>query len=288
MGGRRPDPNTCALADLTPPTPWQAVCSVGSVTQQNSPSATTDAAAGTPPRPARLAAAADLHFGRSSQGTLDGFVEAVNASAADLLLLAGDLTDFGLAEEAEGLARTLFPAIRIPVVGVLGNHDYESDRADEVASILREAGMTLLDGEAVEVAGIGIAGTPGFPGGFGRGSLGVWGEPLVKAFARGSVAEALKLESALARLRTRAKVALLHYAPLAATVEGEPREIYPWLGSSRLEEPLTRFEVAVAFHGHAHCGSPEGRTAGGAVVYNVSLPLLRREGAWLRLIELER
>jgi Icc-related predicted phosphoesterase len=134
----------------------------------------------------------------------------------------------------------------------------------------------VLDGDTIEVEGIGFAGVKGFAGGFGRGVLGAWGESAVKAFVHEAVNESLKLETALARLRTPHRIALLHYSPVAATVEGEPREIYPFLGCSRLEEPLSRYHVDVVLHGHAHNGSPEGRTSSNAPVYNVSLPLLKK------------
>jgi len=136
--------------------------------------------------------------------------------------------------------------------------------------------VTMLDGESYETHGIGFAGTKGFAGGFGRGVLGAWGEATIKQFAHEAINEALKLESALARLRTPHRIALLHYSPVRATVEGEPLEIYPWLGCSRLEEPLSRYPVTVVFHGHAHKGCPEGRTGNGIPVYNVAMPLLRR------------
>jgi Icc-related predicted phosphoesterase len=126
------------------------------------------------------------------------------------------------------------------------------------------------------VMGVGFAGVKGFCGGFGRGALGPWGEEAVKRFVHEAVQEALKLESALARLRTTVRIVMLHYAPIAATVVGEPPEIYPYLGSSRLEEPLGRLDVSAIFHGHAHRGTPEGRTAAGTPVYNVALPLLTR------------
>jgi Icc-related predicted phosphoesterase len=222
----------------------------------------------------RLAAVGDLHYGKGSRGQLQPIFGAVTRAEADMLLLLGDLTDYGLAEEAVELARELTTGIKIPIIGVLGNHDYESGAEAEISRILREAGVQLLDGETVEVQGIGFAGVKGFAGGFGRGVLGPWGEEAVKRFVREAVNEALKLESALARLRTATKIALLHYAPIAQTVEGEPREIWPYLGCGRLEEPLTRYEVTAVFHGHAHHGASEGRTVNGIPVYNVSLPLL--------------
>ena len=222
----------------------------------------------------RLAAVGDLHYGKASRALLQPIFGALTRTEADILLLLGDLTDYGLPEEAEELAHELTSSVKIPIVGVLGNHDFESGAATEVARILRGAGMHLLDGETVEVAGIGFAGVKGFAGGFGRGVLGPWGEEVVKRFVHEAVNEALKLESALARLRTPTRIALLHYAPIAGTVEGEPREIWPYLGCGRLEEPLTRYQVTAVFHGHAHHGTAEARTANGTPVYNVSLPLL--------------
>jgi Icc-related predicted phosphoesterase len=222
----------------------------------------------------RLAAVGDLHYGRESRGTLQPILSAVARVEADILLLCGDLTDYGHPEEAAELARELVSGVKIPIVGVLGNHDYEAGSMTEVRRILTESGIRLLDGETAEIHGIGFAGVKGFAGGFGRGVLGPWGEEAVKRFVHEAVEEALKLESALARLRTATRIALLHYSPIAQTVEGEPREIYPYLGCSRLEEPLTRYTVTAVFHGHAHHGQPEGKTASGSPVYNVSLPLL--------------
>lgn len=227
----------------------------------------------------RLAAVGDLHYGKGSRGHLQPLVNAVTRTEADILLLLGDLTDYGLADEAAELARELTSGIKIPIIGVLGNHDYESNAEAEIARILTEAGVKLLDGETTEVQGIGFAGVKGFCGGFGRGVLGPWGEEAVKRFVHEAVNEALKLESALARLRTATRIALLHYAPIAETVEGEPREIWPYLGCGRLEEPLSRYEVTAVFHGHAHHGRAQGKTTNGTPVFNVSLPLLIAEQA---------
>src|SRR5207248_5084941 len=196
--------------------------------------------------------------------------------SADVLILAGDLTDYGLAEEAKVLARDLTTTVKIPVVAVLGNHDYESGQVAELVKILADAGVRILDGDTFETDGVGFAGVRGFCGGFGRGELGAWGEPIIKEFVHEAVNEALKLESALARLHTEHRIAVLHYAPIRETVEGEALEIYSFLGSSRLEEPLSRYEVTAVFHGHAHAGSLEGKTSKGIPVYNVSLPLLRQ------------
>ncbi|HEU0108065.1 MAG TPA: metallophosphoesterase [Vicinamibacteria bacterium] len=235
----------------------------------------------------RLAAVADLHCARTPSGGLASlFTEA--ASQADVLLLGGDLTDYGLPEEAHLLAREL-SGVKIPVLGVLGNHDCESGHEAEVVKILVEAGVQMLDGDSVEVDGVGFAGVKGFGGGFGRRTLEPWGEAATKSFVHEAVGEALKLERALARLRTPQRVALLHYAPIEATVEGEPRELFPFLGSSRLEEPLNRYEVTVAFHGHAHRGAPEGRTSAGIPVFNVAMPLLRRvlsDAMPIRIVEI--
>jgi len=222
----------------------------------------------------RVAAAADLHCTRTSQGAFQLLFARI-AEAADILLLAGDLTDYGLPEEATVLAKEL-AALRIPAAAVLGNHDVESGREQEVRQILTDSGLTVLDGDACELLGIGIAGVKGFGGGFGRRALGPWGETIIKQFVREAVDEALKLEAALARLRTKHMIALLHYSPIQQTVEGEPLEIFPFLGSSRLEEPIGRYPVSLVLHGHAHRGQIEGTTQAGVPVYNVSMPLLTR------------
>ncbi|HEY4213224.1 MAG TPA: metallophosphoesterase [Steroidobacteraceae bacterium] len=223
----------------------------------------------------RLAAVGDLHVKKDSQGKLQPLLTSVN-ERADILLLCGDLTDYGLEDEARVLAAELKAAVRVPIVAVLGNHDYECGQPELVTRILTDAGVTVLNGEAVEIQGLGIAGAKGFAGGFGRATLGAWGEPATKRFVQEAMDEALKLEGALARLRTEERVALLHYSPIRATVEGEPLEIFPYLGSSRLEEPLNRHPVRCVFHGHAHHGALEGKTSAGTTVYNVAMPLLLR------------
>ena len=239
-------------------------------------------------RTVRIAAVGDLHFAQ----TLDISVRDMLSRAgreAEVLLLCGDLTDHGLPEEAHGLAREIHSSVGIPIVAVLGNHDFESGKQEEVKKILAETGIKVLDGDAVEVAGVGFAGLKGFCGGFGKRALGPWGEQIIKDFVREALDEALKLESALARLRRVPRVAVLHYSPIQETVEGEPPEIFAFLGSSRLEEPINRYRVSVAFHGHAHRGAPEGRTGAGVPVYNVSISLFQRlapEGRPFRLLEL--
>ncbi len=222
----------------------------------------------------RIAAVADIHCSRTSQGALRPLFEQV-AERADVLVLAGDLCDYGLSEEARILVEELRPIRSLPTVAVLGNHDFESGKQGEVTRIMSDAGVHMLDGEAVEILGVGFAGAKGFAGGFGSHTLGAWGENAIKAFVKEAMDEQIKLECALGRLRSPHRIAVLHYSPIRATVVGEPVEIYPFLGTTRLEEPLNRYNVTAAVHGHAHRGSPAGRTSTGIPVYNVSLPLLR-------------
>jgi Icc-related predicted phosphoesterase len=221
----------------------------------------------------RIAAVADIHVKKTSQGAFHELFARVTEEA-DVLLLCGDLTDYGLMEEAKILAKEITTSLRIPAIGVLGNHDVESDHTDEIVKILTDAGVVMLDGDAHEVHGVGFAGVKGFGGGFGRRQLGAWGEKIIKAFVHETIEEALKLEAALARLRTPQKIAVLHYAPIAATVVPEPAEIMPFLGSSRLEDSIDRYRCSAVFHGHAHRGSLEGRTKSNVPVYNVAMPLL--------------
>lgn len=249
---------------------------------------TTSGNVASAPRVVRVGAVGDLHCTKNSEGQFKTMLGQLGPNV-DILLLAGDLTDYGLPEEAQVLVREL-TAVNVPIVAVLGNHDYESGQHEEITKVLVGAGVKVLDGDACEVLGIGIAGTKGFAGGFGRGTLGPWGETIVKQFVHEAVNEALKLESALSRLRMEQRIALLHYSPTEATVEGEPREIFPFLGCGRLAEPLTRYPVAAVFHGHAHRGSAEGRIGEKVPVYNVALPLLR--GLWpdqppVRVIEVK-
>lgn len=221
----------------------------------------------------RIAAVADIHTKKTSQGAFQTLFSTATESA-DVLLLCGDLTDYGTTDEAKVLAKEITTALRIPAIAVLGNHDYESGCEKEVVDILSDAGVTILDGDSHEIRGVGFAGVKGFAGGFGRRALAPWGEKIIKEFVHESIEEALKLEAALTRLRTPQKIAVLHYAPIHATVEGEPEEIMPFLGSSRLEDAVDRYRCTAVFHGHAHRGSPEGRTKGAAPVYNVAMPVL--------------
>jgi Icc-related predicted phosphoesterase len=233
----------------------------------------------------RIAAVADLHYGKHSRGALQPMLSEISQQA-DVLLFCGDLTDYGLAQEAEELVADLRAAVRVPMIGVLGNHDFESGEPKLVRQVMETAGVTILDGEAIEIGGVGFAGVCGFGGGFGRRMLNAWGEPLIKQFVQEAIDQALRLEQALGKLQTDRRVALLHYSPIRATVTGEDPEIFAFLGSSRLEEPINRFRVKAVFHGHAHNGAGEGATSSGIPVYNVSLPVLQRAGASCRLIEL--
>lgn len=216
-----------------------------------------------------VAAIGDLHVTEDSVAPFRDLFQEISRQA-DILVLAGDLTNFGKTSEAEILAEDL-RGCDIPVLGVLGNHDYECGQPDKVAEILHGAGMTILDDQAVEVEGIGFAGCKGFIGGFGRGELAPFGEPEVKAFVDIAVNEARKLENGLRSLRTEKAVAVLHYSPIPDTLEGEPIEIMQYLGSARLADAIDRFDnVRAVVHGHAHHGSYEGRTRTGIPVYNVA------------------
>ncbi|HET9425251.1 MAG TPA: metallophosphoesterase [Gemmatimonadaceae bacterium] len=236
----------------------------------------------------RVAAISDIHYGKASAGTMAPLFAQI-AEVADILVICGDLTDYGLAEEARVLVADL-QAVKIPIVAVLGNHDLESGEEHEVTEVLTRAGVRMLDGDTFEYRGVGFAGIRGFCGGFGRGALGPWGERVIKDFVNEAVQEALKLESAIQKLQTEHKIVLMHYAPVRETVEGEPLEIFAFLGSSRLEEPLTRLGATAVFHGHAHRGAPEGKTTTGIPVYNVSYPVLKAsypDRPPFRMLELE-
>src|SRR3954467_7217630 len=180
-------------------------------------------------RTLRIAATADLHYGKHSRGKMqEAFAEI--SGRQDVLLLCGDLTECGLPEEAEELAADIRSAVRIPCVGVIGNHDYESGHPETVANILDQTGVIMLNGEEVEIAGVGFAGVCGFGGGFGRRMLNAWGEPAIKRFVQEAVDQAMLLERALARLQAQSKVVVLHYAPIRDTVMGEDPEIFPFMG----------------------------------------------------------
>lgn len=238
-----------------------------------------------PPPRLKVAALGDIHVKETQDGGAVRALMAEMAQAADVIVLCGDLTDTGTPKEAELLAEHL-RASPIPVVGVLGNHDFESDRVDEVKHILCQAGLRLLDGSSVEIDGVGFVGVKGFPGGFGKRMLGSFGEPAIKTFVSEAIAEAMQLENAMRSVRSTRSLVVLHYAPIAETVEGEPPEIYPFLGCSRLAETIDRFTVDAIVHGHAHRGRYEGRTPGGAPVYNVAWAIPKPSGKPYALLEL--
>ena len=220
----------------------------------------------------RIAATADLHFSPQSYDKIREPLTRVR-DEADVLVIAGDLTNYGKPEEMHSLLNALV-RLRIPIIAVLGNHDYESGQEQELMKMMTTEGIKVLDGSSYERDGIGFAGTKGFIGGFGRGVLTAFGEKEVKAFVQASIDETMKLERALSMLRTEKIVIVTHYSPVVETVRGEPTEIWPYLGSSRLAEVIDRHGAVVAIHGHAHHGQPEGKTTGGVPVHNVALSLL--------------
>ncbi len=231
----------------------------------------------------KVAAIGDLHVKEDQvQPWRDVFVEV--GREADVLVLAGDLTDLGKPAEARILVDELRHCT-VPVVAVLGNHDYECGAEAEVAEIIRGSGVHLLDGQTCEIGGVGFVGAKGFAGGFGRHMLGSFGEPAIKQFVAETVNEAMRLENAMRRVPRGRTMVVLHYAPIAETVSEEPPEIFPFLGSSRLAETIDRFEVSAVVHGHAHRGRYEGRTPGGQRVFNVAAHIEKPTGRPYALIE---
>jgi Icc-related predicted phosphoesterase len=220
----------------------------------------------------RIAATADLHFSPPAYDRIRERMDQIR-NEADVLIIAGDLTNYGTPAEMESLLATVM-RLRVPTIAVLGNHDYESGQEAELMRMMSAEGIKVLDGTGYERDGVGFAGTKGFIGGFGRGVLTAFGEREIKSIVQSAVDETLKLERALAQLRTEKRVVVTHYAPVAGTVLGEPPEIFCYLGTSRLAEVVDRHGANLVVHGHAHHGSMEGRTTGGISVYNVSLPLL--------------
>jgi Icc-related predicted phosphoesterase len=231
-----------------------------------------------------VAALADLHVTDAGDPSYRDLFSEISAKA-DVLALAGDLTDLGKPRQAERLVADL-RSCSIPVVAVLGNHDYECGAVEEISAIVRQAGVHLLEGQHVEIAGVGFAGVKGFAGGFGRHMLGSFGEPAIKAMVAEGVDEAMRLENAMRQVRSKRALVLLHYSPVVDTIQGEPLEIYPFLGSSRLAETIDRFAVSAVVHGHAHRGAYQGRTPGGAAVYNVAAHVEKPTGRPYALLEL--
>jgi Icc-related predicted phosphoesterase len=231
-----------------------------------------------------VAALGDLHVREDSTTSFRDLFGEISKEAK-ALVICGDLTDTGKPREAELLAEDL-KACSIPVIAVLGNHDYECGHVDEVKDILRKGGVHLLDGHSFEVDGVGFVGAKGFAGGFGRRMLSSFGEPAMKTFVAEAVSEAMRLENAMRVVKNERTLVVLHYAPVAETVEGEPLEIYPFLGSSRLAETIDRFKVSAVVHGHAHRGRYEGRTPGGTPVYNVAYGIEKPGGKPYTLLDL--
>lgn len=215
----------------------------------------------------KIAAIGDVHCRVETRELVQELLWPIKGQA-DVLVITGDLTDSGLPEEAETLVPQLH-RLEMPVVAILGNHDHESGKVAEIEQILIEGGINFLNGTTVQIDGVGFVGTKGFCGGFGDSLVQPFGEAALKTFIRTGIDEALILENALATLKTERRVGVLHYAPVKATLEGEPPEIFPFLGCSRLANALDRHGVDVIVHGHAHHGFPEGRTAGNIPVYNV-------------------
>jgi Icc-related predicted phosphoesterase len=220
----------------------------------------------------RIAATADIHFTPQSYDRLREPLSHVREEA-DVLVIAGDLTNYGRQDEMHSLLNALV-RLRVPIVAVLGNHDYESGQEQELMNLMTTEGIKVLDGSSYERDSVGFAGAKGFLGGFGRGVLTAFGEKEVKAFVQAGIDETMKLERSLSMLRTQKTVIVTHYAPIAETVQGEPTEIWPYLGSSRLSDVIDRHGASLAIHGHAHHGKADGKTTGGVPVSNVSLPLL--------------
>jgi uncharacterized protein len=231
----------------------------------------------------RVAAIGDLHVNEAAAHPYRDLFLEMN-DTADVLCLCGDLTDFGKVKEAEILAEDL-RHLKIPTVGVLGNHDHESGCCEEVGRILRQSGLCLLGENAHIHRGVGFAGVKGFGGGFGRRMLGAFGEKATKAFVQESIDECMRLEIALRSLRTEKKIVVLHYAPVEETVVGEPEQIYAFLGNSRLAETIDRFEVTAVVHGHAHRGTYRGKTPNGVPVFNVAAGIAKENGKPYALME---
>jgi Icc-related predicted phosphoesterase len=222
----------------------------------------------------RLAAVADIHFRlEEREVNIQQFLP-VN-ELADVLVIAGDLTNHGTVDEMRACL-TVLEHIRVPIVVVLGNHDHESGHQDELAGMARLAGLHLLDGSCFEMDGVGFAGVKGFCGGFAPYELMPFGEGGIKNFVEIAEREAIKLDYGLAQLHTPVKIAVTHYAPIKETVIGEPEPVFPFLGSSRLERALDRHKPTLALHGHAHRGSFSAKAQSGVIVYNVALPILRK------------
>jgi len=234
----------------------------------------------TPEKKIHVAAIADIHVRETERSELASLFREVSRQS-DVLLIAGDLTNTGDEAEAQVLKEEL-KACSVPVIAVLGNHDHEKGRQKTIRQIIQSDQVHILDGEAIAIGNIGFAGVKGFGGGFDNYMLSMFGETAMKAFVQEAVNDTLSLERALARLDQQyeglKKIALLHYSPIRDTVKGEPEQIYPFLGCSRMAEPLIRRNVTAVFHGHAHAGTLKGQLPGGIPVFNVARPVLLKAG----------
>jgi Icc-related predicted phosphoesterase len=225
----------------------------------------------------RIAAAGDLHFDRRSHNRLAQHLRELDGKA-DIFLLAGDLTQTGHPEEMQVLANDL-KQCSVPVVAVLGNHDYHVDQVETVCDILKDAGVIVLERTCtiIEVNGqrVGVAGAKGFGGGFVGACGSDFGEPEMKRFMRHSKHEARQLEEVIKEMEADYKIVLLHYSPTTQTLSGEKKEIYPFLGCYYLAEAVDYGKADIVFHGHAHGGMEKGETPGGIPVRNVAQPVIR-------------
>lgn len=225
----------------------------------------------------RIAAVGDVHLAEDTRGSLRPALADL-PDRADLLLLAGDLTRHGTLDEARVVAAE-FTELGVPVLAVLGNHDYHSDAEREITDLLTDHGITVLEGDGVVLTvgecRIGVAGVKGFGGGFAGKCASAFGEREMKQFVRPTVESAERLRSALLAMDADTKVALTHYSPVVDTLRGEPPEIHPFLGAYQLAEAIDAADTYLAVHGHAHAGTEHGTTPGGVRVRNVAQPVIR-------------
>jgi Icc-related predicted phosphoesterase len=225
----------------------------------------------------RIAAAADVHAREGQVERIEEMFGNVHTEA-DVLVLAGDLTDHGRPAEVETLLQGLH-CVEVPIIAVLGNHDHEAGWTADLRRMLTAGGIHLLERASLVLDDVGFAGAKGFAGGFANRLVRGFGEDALKAFVSESVVEAEGLRSALMGLKGVGKrVVVTHYSPVVETLQGEPAEIHPFLGTSRLEAAIDQGKADLAIHGHAHHGSMRGKTSGGVPVWNVSLPVLRAAG----------
>jgi Icc-related predicted phosphoesterase len=230
-------------------------------------------------RPIRVAAAGDIHCSPETQDRLAAAFARVEADV-DLFLLAGDLTTLGEPEQSESLA-VICRALEVPVVAVLGNHDWHGNRVDEIVAGLEHAGVTMLNPGTmictVDGASVGIVGTKGFVGGFPDSQLPDFGEPILRQVYRDTTAEVEAIAAGLEEIAgCDHRIVLLHYAPTTSTLEGEPRVIWAFLGTDRMASPIGEHKPDVVLHGHAHRGTFEGEI-GEVPVYNVAVEVMHRD-----------